>query len=95
MSSKFKISKYRQSDKLYLRLTGDFNDVSICELLDVLKDNCSGANQVVIQTSNLRNVSISGIGRDVFNRNLNNLNNSSIAVRFTEPDGNPLMPVSV
>jgi len=95
MSSKFKISKHRQSDKLYLRLTGDFDDISICELLDVLKDNCSGTNQVVIQTSNLRNVSISGIGRDVFNRNINYLNNSSIAVRFTELDGNPFMPASV
>jgi len=95
MSSKFKISKYRQSDKLYLRLTGDFDDISICELLDVLKDNCSGTNQVVIQTSNLKNVAISGIARDVFHRNLNYLNSSSIAVRFTELDKNPFIPASV
>jgi len=94
MNSKFRISKYRQSDKLYLRLAGDFNDISICELLDVLKDNCSGANQVVIQTSSLRNVSISGIGRDVFNKNLNNLYNSSIDVKFAELDGNPLISAS-
>jgi len=95
MSLKFKISKYRQSDKLYLRLAGDFDDTSICELLDVLNDNCSGTNQVLIHTSSLKNVSISGIGRDVFNRNLNNLNNSSIDVRFTEQDGNPFIPASV
>ena len=95
MSSKFKISKYRRSDKLYLRLAGDFDDISICELLDVLKENCSGANQVGIQTSHLKTVSISGIGRDVFNKNLNKLNNSSINVQFTELEGNPFIPASI
>jgi hypothetical protein len=84
MSSKFRISKHRQSDKLHLRLAGEFDDISICELLDVLKDNCSGTSQVVIHTSNLKNVSISGIGRDVFNKNLNNFNNSSINIQFPE-----------
>ena len=89
MSSKFKISKQRQKDNLHLRLAGDFNDMSICELIDVLKDNCSGTNQVFIHTDNLENVSISGIGRDVFKRNLNNFSSSSINIRFPEVKGNP------
>ncbi|RJP79274.1 MAG: hypothetical protein C4522_10485 [Desulfobacteraceae bacterium] len=89
MSSKFRISKQRQKDNLHLRLAGDFNDISICELLDVLKDNCIGTNQVFIHTDNLENVSISGIGRDVFRRNLRNLSSSSINIRFPEVNGNP------
>jgi hypothetical protein len=53
-----------------------------------LKDNCNGTNQVFIHTSNLENVSISGIGRDVFKRNLNKLSSSSINIRFPEMSGN-------
>ncbi len=95
MSAKFKISKQRQRDNLHLRLAGDFDDISICELIDVLKDNCNGTNQVFIHTDNLENVSISGIGRDVFKRNLNNFSSSSINIRFPEVSGNPFVSAAV
>lgn len=83
MQPKFKIFKHRQSDNLHLRLAGEFNDVSVCELIDVLKDNCNEVMKVFIHTSNLNNISTSSIGRDVFHRNINYLNNKSLRIQFT------------
>lgn len=87
MTSRFKISKVQQYDSVHLRLFGDFNDMSICELIDVLKDDCRCANNVFIHTGELRNVSVSGIGRDVFQKNLTHFLDNEVQIHFTGQKG--------
>ncbi len=83
MGTKFKIFKHRKRDSLHLRLMGEFDDISICELIDVLKTDCSDTCNVFIHTDNIDTVSISGIGRDVFKRNLNDLTDNAVHIEFT------------
>ena len=82
MSSKFKIFTHRQSDSLHLRLIGDFDDISLCELIEILKDNSTDTSRVFIHTGHLNNISVSGIGRDVFKRNLSELNENAMNIQF-------------
>ena len=44
MASNFKISVHRNSDSLDLKLMGDFDGTSACELLNVMMEKC-GWNQ--------------------------------------------------
>lgn len=86
MRSNFKISKQHNDDSIHLRLFGDFNDISICELLDVLKDDCAETTKVFIHTDSLERVSVSGFGRDVFQRNLHNLSDDSFHIQFASTE---------
>ncbi len=96
MSTNFKIAKHRESDNLHLKLIGEFNDTAICKLIDVLNDNCNTGMKVTINTSNLNNVSASVIGRDVFHRNITNLNDNSVSVQFIgESDSNIMSAAAV
>lgn len=83
MRSNFKIFKHRKRDSLHLRLMGNFDDISICELIDVLKTDCLETNNVFIHTDNIDHVSISGIGRDVFRRNLTHFTDNAVHIKFT------------
>ena len=82
MAAKFKIFKHRQSENLHLNLSGDFTDMSVCELIDVLRDNYHNVMRVFIHTKNLDRVSTSNIGRDVFYKNLKSMNDGSFKVQF-------------
>ena len=95
MSAKFKILKQRQSENLHLNLSGDFNDMSVCELIDVLRDNCHSVMRVFIHTKNLDKVSTSNIGRDVFYKNLNIMNDDSFQIQFTGGYDNKLFPKQI
>ncbi len=83
MGTKFKIYKHRKSENLHLQLMGEFNDVSVCELIDVLRDNYKDVVKVFINTSSLNRISTSVIGRDVFNKNIHDLSDSSFNIQFT------------
>lgn len=93
MNSKFKISKVQEVDSIHLRLFGDFTDMSICELIHVLKDDCGTAHNVFIHTGNLSKISVSGFGRDVFKRNLTNFQDNEIQIHFTGQNGTEIIPV--
>ncbi len=80
--AKCKISTQQQEGSLHLSLSGEFDDMSICELIDVLKDNCNDGHRVIIHTDSLNNVSVSGIGKDVLHRNMNNFNNNLVDIKF-------------
>jgi hypothetical protein len=84
MNSKFKIFKHRQSQNLYLKLTGEFNDMSVCELIDVLKDNYNDVIQVFVHTNTLNGISTSNMGRDVSNKNIKDLSDNSFNIQFTD-----------
>ena len=94
MASNFKISIHRNSDSMDLKLVGDFDGTSACELLNVMKEKCSGVDRVFINTSGLKE--ICRFGQDTFHNNLYLL--KAIPCRFVltgrnatqiAPDGRP------
>ncbi len=50
MKENFSIEKHRNNDILNVILRGDLDGSGAWELLNELKENCSGVNKVVIQT---------------------------------------------
>ncbi|MFZ5572104.1 MAG: hypothetical protein ACOZF0_17020 [Thermodesulfobacteriota bacterium] len=94
MTSKFKISKVQEVDSIHLRLFGDFTDISICELINVLKDDCTAAHNVFIHTGELGRISVSGFGRDVFRRNLTNFQDNEVQIHFTGQNGDDIIPMT-
>lgn len=81
MASNFKIFLYRNEDNLHLKLMGDFDGSSACELINVLKKSCDNVYRVIIHTNCLSN--IIPFGRDVLQRNLCDLKNLPIKIMFT------------
>ena len=81
MAANFKISVHKNSENLHLKLTGDFDGSSAHELLDVLKNNCTGTSKVFIHTNCLKR--IHPFGLEIFHKKLKALNNRSISVLFT------------
>ncbi len=92
MASKFKIFMHQNSDNLHLKLSGDFNDISVCELIEVLKRNCSNVNKAIIHTGSLDNVRLSMLGRDIFYKNLDDLDSGVMDVTFTGDRASKLAP---
>ncbi len=95
MNSKFKISRIQEVDSIHLRLFGDFTDISICELISVLKDDCTSAHNVFIHTGDLEKISVSGFGRDVFRRNLTNFQDNEIQIHFTGQNEDEIIPMTI
>jgi hypothetical protein len=81
MASNFKIFTHRKRNALYLKLIGDFDGSSACELVNLLKENCQGGYKVIIHTSRLN--TIFPFGCDVFQRNLSSMNRFSNSIMFT------------
>jgi hypothetical protein len=91
MASNFRISVHRDSNSLELKLAGDFDGTSACELLNVLKDNCDGGvNKVAVNTSSLKD--IYPFGRDTFQRNLYTLKGKGIRLAFTGKKAKSIAP---
>ena len=90
MASNFRISMHRNSDNLHLKLIGDFDGTSACELLDVLKKNCNGVCRVIIHTSCLKN--IYPFGREVLRRNLSELKGHRTRIMFTGESASHIAP---
>ena len=67
MASNFKIFIHRKKGKMNLKLVGDFDGTSACELLNALKDNRGETVKVVVDTSRLRG--IYPFGLDTFQNN--------------------------
>ena len=81
MASNFKISIHRNSDSLHLKLIGDFDGSSACELLNVLKKSINGVFRVIIHTNSLKN--IYPFGQDTFQKNLRDLKDRADRIIFT------------
>ena len=91
MASNFKISKYRNSNTLHLKLIGDFDGTSACELLDMLKRDCNGVYRVIIHTSRLRKIHPFGV--DTFYGNMCDLKDCPICILFTGRHAHRIAPV--
>jgi anti-anti-sigma regulatory factor len=73
MASNFQIYSYKTKDSLHLRLNGDFDGSSAYELINTLNEAGTGFWEIYIDTNGLK--TIHPFGRDVFEKNLSNLNN--------------------
>ncbi len=90
MASNFRISIHRNSNRLELNLTGDFDGTSACELLNVLQGNSDGVTRVFINTSSLRE--IYPFGRDTFQNNLYRLKKKPMRLVFTGKNATSIAP---
>ena len=90
MSKNFRISMHRNSAGLHLKLEGDFDGSSACELLNVLRKNPSHPDRVFIHTNCLKN--IYPFGRDLFRRNLSEVNGQQTPITFTGEKAGQIAP---
>ena len=56
MASNFTIRITRKRKILHLKLFGDFDASSACELIDVIRQNAKDVKQIVMNTDNLNEV---------------------------------------
>jgi anti-anti-sigma regulatory factor len=68
MADNFKFLPSHIKDIIHLKLYGDFDGSSACELINFLKNYENGSNQIFIDTNNLN--TIHSFGMDVFIKNL-------------------------
>jgi len=81
MASNFRISFHRESEILYLNLTGDFDGSSAFELLNVLKKKITGTYKIIIHTAFLKDVHHFGV--ETFRRHFSELNGHQLSIIFT------------
>jgi hypothetical protein len=71
MANNFKFLSNGVRGRIQLKLYGEFDGSSACELINFLKNNRSGSNQISIDTNNLNTLHPFGI--NVFKKNISNL----------------------
>lgn len=89
MAKNFRIFTHRNEGTLHLKLMGDFDGTSACQLLSVLKRNSNSTSKAFIHTSGLRN--IYPFGLNVFHNNLNVIKRKLPQFVFT---GEKCLPIS-
>ena len=67
MAPKFRIFLHQNSDNLHLKLIGDFDGSSACQLIGELKNHNENARNIYVHTSSLS--SVHPFGLDVFKKN--------------------------
>ena len=90
MASNFTISVHRNSNSLDLKLMGDFDGTSACELLNVLSEKCDDKDNVFIHTDGLKQ--IYPFGCDTFQNNLYTLKGQLLRLLFTGRNAAQIAP---
>lgn len=90
MASNFQIFVHTNGENIHLKLVGDFDGSSACELLNTLKKYCRRTSGAYIHTNCLKH--IDPFGRDVFQTNLNMLNDKCAPLVFTGDNARQLAP---
>ena len=90
MAANFRIAIHRMSASLELKLAGDFDGTSACELINVLKEKFDGEDSVLVNTSRLKE--IYPFGQDTFHNNLYMLKGKPIRLVFTGKHGTSIAP---
>ena len=90
MASNFRISVHQNSDSLELKLMGDFDGTSACELLNVMKEKCAGVHRVFIHTDGLKD--IYPFGQDTFQNSLYLLKDRPFRLVFTGEHATRIAP---
>ena len=90
MAANFRIAIHRRRAGLELKLAGDFDGMSACELLNVLKEKCDGVDSVLVNTSRLKD--IYSFGQDTFQKNLYTLKGKPFRLVFTGKQAMSIAP---
>jgi lysyl-tRNA synthetase class II len=90
MAANFKISVHRSSESLHLKLMGDFDGSSACELINVVKKNANGNCRVFIHTNCLK--SIHPFDSVTFRQNLSEMKRRSFHILFTGEHASEIAP---
>ena len=80
MASNFQIKLIQNTDELQLKLYGDFDGTSACELLNIIKNYYRNILRIYIHTEGLNYVH--PFGRDIFNRRLGIRKNRGARIVF-------------
>jgi hypothetical protein len=80
MAQNFDISMHQNSDNLHLKLSGDFDGSSACQLIDVLRENSFGPHKIIIHTSSLTDICT--FGRETFRCRLSGLKGGCSRILF-------------
>ncbi len=91
MAFNFQIVAFRENDSVHLKLVGDFDGSSACELIETVKDNAVGIQRVFIDTSSLK--TIYPFGRDVFEKKFSDLKGSPFQLLFTGEHAKTIAPM--
>ena len=82
MAKNFRVSaKELGCQSLALKLFGDFDASSACELINILDDSVKTSSKVAIDTDGLR--TINAFGLDVFLPRMSKLNNTRADIKVT------------
>jgi hypothetical protein len=90
MASNFRISVRPSNSDVEVRLIGDFDGTSACELLNFLRDNCNGGVRVFINTRGLKEIYPFGV--DTFQNNLYLLKELKLHLSFTGRNASRIAP---
>ena len=91
MATNFKILTHQNSANLHLKLVGDFDGSSACELINALKTYSSRVKRVFIHSNGLK--AVHPFGMAMFHNHFNEVNKKDISFVFTGENGNSLNPV--
>jgi anti-anti-sigma regulatory factor len=80
MPQKFELSSCRTNDILHLKLLGEFDGSSACELVKKIKEDGAGASQIIVDTTEVR--SIHPFGRMVLQNRLGQVSRKLIGLTF-------------
>ena len=86
MASTFSIFHDRNKDKLDLKLMGDFDGSSACELINTLKANYEKVAKIIVHTGSLS--SLHPFGLEVFSKKWLSFDKADSSITFT---GNQLI----
>ena len=68
MASNFKLISYQKSDRLHLKLRGEFDGSSALELIHALSENRADLHRILVDTNDL--TIIHSFGKEVFQKNI-------------------------
>ena len=80
MSEKFELFGYRTNDILHLKLLGEFDGSSACELVKKIKEDGPGTSKIIVDTTEVR--SIHPFGRVVLQNRLGQVSRKLIGLTF-------------
>lgn len=90
MASNFRITWYEESERLYIKLNGDFDGSSAYELLNTLNAHGHRFCNIHIDTDDLR--TIYPFGREVFEKNFRAFKKKWKYIVFAGENGKQIAP---
>ncbi|MCU0596230.1 MAG: hypothetical protein MUC98_12335 [Desulfobacterota bacterium] len=90
MASNFRVVVWREGESVHLKLVGDFDGSSACELLETVKDHSVGGHRVLICTNSLKKVHPFGV--HVFEKKLGEMKHSPFRIFFTGAHAKKIAP---